>query len=213
MRPWQRERVLGEQRGAGETIRGALERRALERDLDFNTLKGKPLRQRLRTAAQSAESYVVSLGGPLPYMQRLRAIEDETADHELRLEAAWRALAGELGTDADAFAARWRHAAQRWSFHAVNALIDKHNRYYPIETRLPMDPRTGDFALVSGRHYQLTPLDAAWVLERFPPLLDAAHAEPPRATPGEPARPSANGSGYTEVGRTDWPARPSSSAS
>lgn len=176
MKRFEREKVLGEQRGAGETIRGAAERRALERDLELNPLKGKPLRQRLRNATPNADSYVVSLGGPLPYMQRLRAIEDETADHETGLRAAWTALAAETA-DEPAFAARWRRTAADWSFLAVNALIAKHNRYYPIESRLPMDPRTGDFALVSGRRYELPPLDAAWILERFPPRLEAARAE------------------------------------
>ncbi len=31
-----------------------------------------------------------------------------------------------------------------------------------------MDPRRGDFALVNGRDYRRRPLDAEWVLERFP---------------------------------------------
>lgn len=172
----ERERILGEQRAAGETPREARERTVLEADLEFNTLKGRPLRQRLRSAKPTADSYVVSLGGPLPYMQRLREIEDETAEHERRLAEAWAEAATKAGTDSKAFATRWADVARRWSFHAVNELIAKHNRYYPIEARLPMDPRTGDFALVSGRRYGLRPLDGAWVLERFPPELDAARA-------------------------------------
>jgi hypothetical protein len=32
-----------------------------------------------------------------------------------------------------------------------------------------MNPRTGDFVLVNGRPYTREPLDAAWVLSRFPP--------------------------------------------
>ena len=31
-----------------------------------------------------------------------------------------------------------------------------------------MDPRRGDFVLVNGRDYRLRPLDARWVLERYP---------------------------------------------
>ena len=58
--------------------------------------------------------------------------------------------------------------AARRNFHAVNDLIEKHNLYYPAEARLPMDPRTGDFVLVGGAPYRLRPLDAGWVLERFP---------------------------------------------
>ena len=51
----------------------------------------------------------------------------------------------------------------------MNDLIERHNRWFPAESRLPMDPRRGDFALVNGRDYRLEPLDARWVLERFPP--------------------------------------------
>ena len=36
-----------------------------------------------------------------------------------------------------------------------------------------MDPRTGEYALVNGRDYRLEPLDAAWVLERFPADLSS----------------------------------------
>jgi hypothetical protein len=170
----ERERILAEQRGRGETVRDALERRAVERDLEFNALKGRPIRQRLRNATPGADSYIVSLGGPLPYMQRLRLIEDEIAEHERRLGAAWRELAEECAGDAATFAHRWRRRAARWSLFGVNELIAKHNRYYPIEARLPMDPRTGDFALVHGRSYELEPLDTGWILARFPPRLDVA---------------------------------------
>ena len=105
-------------------------------------------------------------------MQRLRAIHDETQEHEARLREAYRTLAAEC--DGAAFARRWRELASRWRFDAVNELIDRHNRWFPIESRLPMDPRTGDFALVGGEPYWKRPLDAAWILERFP-------AEPARA--------------------------------
>src|SRR5215212_7289628 len=105
---YERERILSEQRGTGDTARSALERRAIERDLPDNSLLGQPLRQRLRNAKPSADSYVVSLGGPLPYMQRLRDIEEETAEHERRLERGWRALADECAGDARRFEERWR---------------------------------------------------------------------------------------------------------
>jgi hypothetical protein len=171
---WQRDRILAEQRGRGENVRDGFERRYLERELEFNSLKGRPIRQRLRNATPAADSYIVSLGGPLPYMQRLRLIEDEAEEHERALEAAWRELAALHASDGERFAAAWRRAAGRWPFAGVNDLIDRHNRYFPTEARLPMDPRTGDFALVNGRRYELEPLDAEWVLERFPPRIDVA---------------------------------------
>ena len=58
--------------------------------------------------------------------------------------------------------------AAAWRFDEVNDLIARHNLWYPVEARLPMDPRRGDFALVNGRDYRLRPLDAEWVFERFP---------------------------------------------
>jgi hypothetical protein len=36
-----------------------------------------------------------------------------------------------------------------------------------------MDPRTRDFVRVNGRSYERELLDARWILERFPPDLDA----------------------------------------
>ena len=50
----------------------------------------------------------------------------------------------------------------------MNDLIERHNRWFPAESHLPMDPRRGDFALVNGSDYRLEPLDANWVLARFP---------------------------------------------
>ncbi len=170
----ERERILGEWGVGYETIRQARERDTLTRDLEGSPVKGKPLRQRLRGGPQAADAYVASLGGPLPYMQRLRRIEDETGDHERRLEEAWCTLAHEASGDPDVFARTWRGTAERWRFDAVNELIERHNRYYPAEARLPMNPRTGDFALVGGRPYHRRLLDAGWVLDRYPPDLEAA---------------------------------------
>ena len=176
MERWERERILGEWGVREGTVRSERERKALEEALEDTPLRGRRLRQRLRNFRPDPAGYVVSAGGPLAYMVRLRAIHDETAEHERRLLAAWRDLADECGTDEAEFARRWRARAERWSFHAVNELIDRHNRWYPIEARLPMDPKTGDYALVAGRPYRRRRLDAEWVLERFPPVLGAARA-------------------------------------
>ena len=169
----EREQILGEwpARMLRERAGGA----ELERELEGSPLKGKPLPSRLRNFKPAVDKYVASLGGPLVYLQRLRQIENETADHEERLAAVWRALADSSRNPA-AFAERWRRTAERWNFTAVNELIERHNRWYPAEARLPMDPRSGDFVLVGGRPFRRRFLDAAWVLERFPPELRLARA-------------------------------------
>ena len=109
-------------------------------------------------------------------MVRLREIEAQTGAHEAALALRRRELAEDCGGDAAAFARKWRTLARRWSFDSVNDLIDRHNRFYPAEARLPMDPRTQDFVLVNGERYERRPLDAAWILERFPPALAADRA-------------------------------------
>ena len=143
-----------------ETPRDRRNLEGLEADLRDTPLRGRELPLRLRNFRPDAGSYLASLGGPLPYMARLREIDALTIQHEQRLMAAYEALK----QDAEA----WAAAARRWDFGEVNELIDRHNRWYPAESRLPMDPRTGDYALVNGRSYRRRPLDASWVLERFP---------------------------------------------
>ena len=151
-----------------ETARDRRELAGLEEDLRSLPERGKPLRLRRTNFRPSAESYLAAGRGPLAYMLRLRAIETQTADHEQRLREAWQGLAEACDEDEARFAELWRAEAAAWSFDEVNDLIDRHNRWYPVESRLPMDPRTGDYALVNGRDYRLPPLDADWVLARFP---------------------------------------------
>jgi hypothetical protein len=109
-------------------------------------------------------------------MRRLRQIELELEEHERRLDEAWRELAAACSDEPETFARRWRAAAARWSFGAVDDLIERHNRWYPAEARLPMDPRSGDFVLVGGKPYRLEMPGVDWILERFPAELGLARA-------------------------------------
>jgi len=169
-----REAILGEWGVRDQTDRERADETLLDLDLEGSPLKGKRLPVRLRNFRPAVDSYVASLGGPLPYMRRLREIELETEAHQRRLAEAWHELADDCGGDAAAFERRWLATAGRWSFGAVNDLIERHNRWYPAEARLAMDPRSGDFVLVGGKPYTLRLLDAAWILDRFPPELARA---------------------------------------
>jgi hypothetical protein len=155
------------------------QRAALEEDLRTIPLTGRPLPIRARLVRPSAETYLVATRGPLPYMLRLREIEQRIEAHEEALGDAWRALAAERMADPVAFSEEWRAHAAAIAFDEVNELIERHNLWYPVESRLPMDPRRGDYALVNGRDYRLAPLDANWVLERFPAELSSAAAVAP----------------------------------
>ena len=156
-----------------ETARDREERRLLEAELAVSPVTGKPLQQRLRNFRPGADSAIRALGGPTVWMRRLRTIDEELERHAAGLGEQWLALAAQT-EDAEAFAREWRETARRWSFAQVNELIERHNRNFPAEARLPMDPRTRDFVKINGRSYQREPLDEQWILERWPGDLGAA---------------------------------------
>ncbi|HYH58428.1 MAG TPA: hypothetical protein VD790_04330 [Thermoleophilaceae bacterium] len=133
-----------------------------------DAVEGKPLSRRARQTKRSVESYLAA--GLLPrYMQRLRDIEDATRRHRRRLAAAYEALREECGEDDAQFARRWRAVAHRWRFDEVNELIREHNEWYPVESGLPLDPRTRDYVRLRGRSYRRSELTPQWALDRFPP--------------------------------------------
>ena len=143
-----------------ETPRDRANLAGLTEDVRDSPYKGRALPLRLRNFRPDADSYLASLGGPRPYMARLRQIAALTAAHQQALEEAYEALRGDERA--------WKAVVEAWDFGDVNELIERHNRWYPAESRLPMDPRTGDYALVNGESYRREPLGVRWALERFP---------------------------------------------
>jgi hypothetical protein len=175
MDPRQLHEIMSQGATRAETPRDRREREAAEEDLRDSPVRGKPLRRRIRNFRPDADAGIRALGGPTAWMRRLRAIEDAVEEHDRQLAAAWHELALEVH-DPDEFAREWRAFAERWSFGEVNELIDHHNRNFPAEARLPMDPKTRDFVRVNGKPYHREPLDARWILERFPPDVRQAVA-------------------------------------
>ena len=143
----------------------------LAEDLRSSPVRGRPLPLRLRNFRPTADGYLGALGGPRPYMLRLLEIERLERALEGALGDAWRELALECDGDGAEFERRWSDAVESWSFEEVNTLIERHNRWFPAESRLPMDPRRRDYALVNGRDYRRETLGPAWALGRFPAAL------------------------------------------
>jgi hypothetical protein len=147
------------------TESSAYERELAKRFED--AVEGKPLSRRARQTKRSVESYLAA--GVLPrYMQRLRDIEDGMRAHRGRLRSAYEQMRQECGADRAEFARRWHALAHRWRFDELNELIREHNEWYPIESGLPLDPRTRDYVRMRGRSYSRTELGPEWVLDRFP---------------------------------------------
>ena len=173
MDPREQKAIMSQGAILPETPRDREERRILEEELATSPVRGAPLEQRLRNFRPDADAAIRALGGPTIWMRRLRAIEDELDRHEAELREAWRELASDVPGQAE-FARLWEERARTWSFARVNELIERHNRNFPVESQLPMDPRTRDFVKLNGRSYEREPLDERWILSRFP--ADAATA-------------------------------------
>jgi hypothetical protein len=154
------EDIIGEWGIRDVTPPSAAERKALEAEHELNPLVGKALPRRIRAFGAQAHTYLASLAGPPLYMQRARLIDEETERHQARLAEAYELYRGDP--------AEWRGIAERWNFTEVNDLIERHNMWYPVEARLPMNPKTRDYVEVGGRPYRREPLDARWILEQFP---------------------------------------------
>ncbi|MDQ3722026.1 MAG: hypothetical protein M3376_02930 [Actinomycetota bacterium] len=144
--------------------------RIVERDLDEQTGKGRPLSSRAAQTRRSIDAYLKSGVRPR-WMERVADIDAGIARERRRLDHAYLALQGECVGDPELFAARWRDRARTWPFGDLNELIAQHNDWYPIERDLPLNPRTGDYVRVGGRSYRRPVLGPEWVLDQFPPRL------------------------------------------
>src|ERR1041385_5019052 len=121
------EEVIGEWGVRDVTPPSQVERTRLAADHEVNPLVGEILPRRIRRFRVEGDTYLAALGGPLPYMRRLRQIDDEIERHVQLLAQRYE----ESNGDADA----WRRLAERWDFSEVNDLIERHNRWYPVEAR------------------------------------------------------------------------------
>jgi len=104
---------------------------------------------------------LLGLVGVPRFAERGLEIEQCRATHRRRLGEARRELELIYGKG-DLLAAALRRLARTWCFDDVNALIDEHNRWFPIERNLPLDPATGEYLPVLGRSYRLERLGPEW---------------------------------------------------
>ena len=113
-----RKAILGQGATRPETPRDRAVRRTLETDLPGSPVTGRPLRRRLRPFRPDPHTYLSALGGPLPWMVRLREIDRLVAEHERLLEEAWDELSDAL----------WENVLQRMG------------GTYAVVARMPFDP-------------------------------------------------------------------------
>jgi hypothetical protein len=142
--------------------------------VEGNPYVGRPLRPRLSLTGPTLEGYAAAAAGLPRWAERLKEIELLRDEHRARLGEARRALRAECRGDRERFARRWRALVAAWDFGDVNALVDAHNRYFPIERQLPFDLERWDYVDRNGEPFRREPLEVAWALADFPPEADAA---------------------------------------
>jgi hypothetical protein len=124
-------------------------RRALQdRNVADEAPKPDALLPVARNFSLSLAERVRAAEGVPAHIRRKREIEDrfDAVVRHLRQRRAGGATLDEL-----------RRQAARVELARLNELIEKHNRYYPIEANLPIDPRSGR-SLDNGRIFEKLPL-------------------------------------------------------
>ena len=166
-----------------------LTRRARAEETRVNEVPLKPgheknLSEHVPSSLISLQDRVKALavGGAPAWSRRLKRIHDLTVAVTAELQADWHTLATRARGDRVRFATVWRQHADQFDFHQINDLVERHNRYFPAEANLPMDVKTLDYVAFAGADYRRRQLDAAWILDQFPPDLDAALASRPPET-------------------------------
>lgn len=118
-------------------------------------------------SVSSVEAYLQA--GAIPrFIERANQIESGIHRHRKRLERAYEWAVERHGQDPEELARYWRELAANWRFDDVNELIDEHNKWYPAERRLPLNPRTGDYLTIGNRDWRRQRLDSGWILDQFP---------------------------------------------
>jgi hypothetical protein len=146
-------------------------------DLEASGRLGTPLEATSLPFTVSTDEIARAIvSGPPRYATRRRRIEAEIDRLLADARATWRALAEEHAGRPARFARAWETWIAELDLATLNKLIDANNRYYPIEARLPVDIRTGRYITFDGLDYRYAPVDAAWLLARFPADLRQAQA-------------------------------------
>lgn len=113
----------------------------------------------------------LTIGAPA-YATRKKRIEDLQVAHVQALVALHDQLTAKRRSAADV--ERVVHdRAHAVDLTKMNALIETHNRYYPIEANLPTNLRTGDYHVYGQRWMPEEPWTATRLLERARAIVAA----------------------------------------
>lgn len=146
----------------------------LRESIRASGLEGKPLQLGAKAFQPLGPELLAGMMGAPAWSLRLKRIEDGRAALTAEVEAAWGALAARHRRKPEGFAGAWRTYLAKVDLAPLNALIAKHNDYYPIEARLPIVYPSGDYRIPPGVDWPQQPIVAAALLDAYPADRDMA---------------------------------------
>jgi len=139
-----------------------------------NGSPGAPLRLQSTPMPVDQTLQIGGLLGPPAWSLRLKRIEDGRAALMRTLETAWGQHARRYAGQPEEFARRWRAYIDALDLHPLNTLIEKHNKYYVIEARIPVAYPSGEYVIPMGIEYPQRSVSRAALLDEFPADVDMA---------------------------------------
>jgi hypothetical protein len=115
--------------------------------------KGRRIDPLPTTFKITLEDRMRAAAGLPAHIRRKRRIEDLQDATVLALEQIFEEAEAEFGKGSDEAEREFLKRAAEIDLQLLNDLIDRHNRYYPIEANLPIDVKTGAL-LQMGRPWQ-----------------------------------------------------------
>ena len=134
-------------------------------------LSGKPLKIPNRNFKIPLEERIQSRFGPPGFAVRARRIESAVQKLMRDLEEEYAELSNRLQKKPVEFSTRWTESVKSVDLDEINDLIEKHNKYYPLEAGLRQDPETGVYYMGSSPWKPQERLTPEKILKMFPPCL------------------------------------------
>ncbi|MCG8702450.1 MAG: hypothetical protein MI922_30645 [Bacteroidales bacterium] len=135
-------------------------------------LIGKPLKLHPKNFTTSTEHEIQAyVGGPPKFAIRARKIETTIEKLYQDLDHDYAELIDHYGDNPTLFAKHWNQVINSLELKKLNSLIEKHNKYYPVEAGLRLDSDTGKYMLGSTPWKEKKKITKAELLEQFPSKL------------------------------------------
>lgn len=131
-------------------------------------LKGKPLKIRQKNFTVPLAKQVQSYHGAPEYALRARKIEDAIEELMKELSLEYFNMLNEFSNKPEVFAQKWEGLIDSLELNELNSLIEKHNKYYPVEANLHIDRSSGNYLIGATIWKEKEKITKDKLIKRFP---------------------------------------------